>query len=217
MFFSAISVVSALFGLLALVFGLRLLLRGTWFWAWIRGMTGVIFVVLSVLLVLLALDLYSYRQLQLDKALATISFAKVEEQKFVATVVLTDTGNTREFYLSGDQWQIDARIIRWTGLANVLGGKPGYQLDRISGRYISLDDERLQQRTVHSLSDREYGFDFWSWVREHDNMPWVDATYGSATFVPMADGALFEVALSNSGLVAKPLNDAAERAVRQWR
>ena len=42
-----------------------------------------------------------------------------------------------------------------------------------------------------------------SWV------PWLDALYGSATFLPMADGALYEIKVSQSGLVARPLNQAA--------
>jgi hypothetical protein len=49
-----------------------------------------------------------------------------------------------------------------------------------------------------------------SWV------PWMDALYGSATFLPMADGALYEIKVSQSGLVARPLNQAAREAVGSW-
>jgi hypothetical protein len=40
--------------------------------------------------------------------------------------------------------------------------------------------------------------------------------YGSATYLPMADGADYEVTVSQSGLVARPLNDAARLAVGAW-
>jgi hypothetical protein len=44
----------------------------------------------------------------------------------------------------------------------------------------------------------------------------MDALYGSATFLPMADGALYEIKVSQSGLVARPLNQAARDAVAGW-
>ena len=47
-------------------------------------------------------------------------------------------------------------------------------------------------------------------------MPGVDAYYGTATYVPMADGARFEVNLSRDALIARPINDAARKAVGEW-
>ena len=48
-------------------------------------------------------------------------------------------------------------------------------------------------------------------------VPWVDAVYGNAAYVPMADGARFVVSIGASGLVARPGNSDAEKAVRHWR
>jgi len=50
----------------------------------------------------------------------------------------------------------------------------------------------------------------------HAYVPWADALYGSATFMPMADGAAYEVSVSQAGLLARPLNDAARAAVDAW-
>jgi len=218
MFYSAASVVTGIFGFLVLLFGLRLLIKGTWFWGWLRGMGGVVLILLAAGSALVALDLYSYRQVLLDKPVATVSFEMVEPQAYIATMALTDVGETREFYLRGDQWQMDARIIRWKNWIGRAGAKPGYKLERLSGRYLSIEDERRQERTVHSLRDEEeFGLDLWTWAyKNQDKTPVIDAVYGSATFVPMADGALYEVALSHSGLVAKPLNDAAKKAINIW-
>jgi hypothetical protein len=47
--------------------------------------------------------------------------------------------------------------------------------------------------------------------------PGIDAYYGSATYVPMADGARFEVSLSRNALIARPANAAARTAVGVWR
>lgn len=218
MFYSAATVLTGILGVLVLFFGLRMLVKGTWFWGWLRGMGGVFFILVAMMCGLIALDLRSYQQVLLDKPVATVSFEKVEPQAFIATVALTESGATSEYYLRGDQWQMDARIIRWKGLLNSVGGKPGYKLDRIGGRYLSIEDERSRERTVHSLRDpEEFGIDLWGWAYQHEGKtPLIEAVYGSATFVPMADGALYEVALSHTGLVAKPLNDAAKKAVNLW-
>lgn len=218
MFYSVVTTSAAVIAIFLLLIALRMLLKGTWFWGWIRGMSGLVLIGLAVFCVLVGLDLRSYQQVLIDKPVATVSFQKVDDRAYVATVALTDTGVTTDYYLRGDQWQIDARIIRWKGLLSQAGGKPGYRLERISGRYISIEDERSRERTVHALRDeREYGFDLWAWAYENQmNAPLIDAVYGSATFVPMVDGALYEVALSHTGLVAKPLNDAAKRAVNLW-
>jgi hypothetical protein len=44
----------------------------------------------------------------------------------------------------------------------------------------------------------------------------VDAYYGTATYLPMADGARFEISLTRTALIARPLNEPARRAVGDW-
>ena len=46
--------------------------------------------------------------------------------------------------------------------------------------------------------------------------PGVDAYYGTATYLPMADGAKFEVTLSRTALLTRPANDAARDAIGNW-
>ena len=44
----------------------------------------------------------------------------------------------------------------------------------------------------------------------------VSARYGSAVYLPMADGAIYEVGLGASGLLARPENAAAATAIERW-
>ena len=46
-------------------------------------------------------------------------------------------GQTRKFTVHGDEWRIDARVLKWKPWANVLGLDTQYRLDRLSGRYES--------------------------------------------------------------------------------
>ena len=99
---------------------------------------------------------------------------------------------------------------------SLLGLKPGYQLDRIQGRYFALEDERSKERTLYSLSRDPLGMDIWRQAREGWSFL-VDARYGSAAYLPMADGAIFEVTVPPSGgLIGRPLNGSAQQAVAGW-
>ncbi len=216
MFYSLMSLFVLLIGALLIYFALRLLGRRHWLLGFVRGLFGLGLLVGAIFLGLFALDLFSYQTLLKEKPVATLSFKQQGPQEFRVTLVHTN-GDEEEFLLKGDQWQLDARIIKWQGLVAATGVKPGYRLDRISGRYYSLADERTAERTVYELSDHEWRVDVWQWLHKHPNLvPMVDANYGSATFVPMADNALFEVKLSNTGLVARPLNDPARAALAVW-
>jgi hypothetical protein len=70
---------------------------------------------------------------------------------------------------------------------------------------------------VHDLGTRT-GIDLWRAAREAPGwLPGVDAEYGSSVYLPLADGAVFEVSMSQSGLLARPAGETGEEAVRRWR
>jgi hypothetical protein len=119
--------------------------------------------------------------------------------------------------LRGDEWQIDARVLKWRGIAVLIGFDTLYRLDRLSGRYRNIVQEITGQRTVYSLSE-EQGLDLWLIARRYALwIPWVDALYGSATYMPMVDGASYTISVSSTGLLARPSNDIASKAVGEWR
>src|SRR5437762_972272 len=78
------------------------------------------------------------------------SFAHAGEQQFNATLTYP-SGEVRGYVLRGDEWQIDARVLKWRGVANVLNFDTAYRLERISGRYSDVERERTEPRTVYAL------------------------------------------------------------------
>lgn len=194
--------------------GAWILLRQRWFLQWLKGTAGLALIAAAVYFSLFAFNLFSYHQLTMDRPIATVSFRQVAPQVFSATVTPVD-GAPAEYELHGDLWQLDARIIKWKGLFALFGFQPGYQLDRIAGRYIRLEDERSRERTVYEIRSPAVGFDLWESARNGWSLM-VDARYGSATYLPMDDGAIFEVALTGSGLIGRPLNGSAQQAVERW-
>ncbi|MDQ2069805.1 hypothetical protein [Natronospira bacteriovora] len=164
----------------------------------------------------LGLALQTYDRLTHEQAAVTIAFEQLDRQHYTAHLTWPD-GEAASLQLMGDEWQLDARILRWRGPAIVAGMDSLFRIERVSGRFSSIEREREGPRSVYGLYPEEQTLDPWVLARRYpDRIPWVDALYGSATYLPMVHGAEYEVVVTQTGLAARPLNDTARRAVRDW-
>jgi hypothetical protein len=213
MIYTLISVLLAVIAAYLLFKTGKFLVKNDWFLGWFRGMIGMTLIAVAAVVGLAAWDLYSYKQIMSEQRVCSVSFKMLDEQHYIATLTDND-GQAKQYDLRGDQWQIDARIVKWNGMVARWGIKPAYRLDRISGRYFDLEKETSAARTAHAITASPAGLDIWLLLNKQANwISAVDAIYGSATYLPMKDGANFEVTLSNTGLVARPINEAAREAV----
>ena len=205
----------AVVGLILAILGCRRLWARGVVVGTLEGLTGLLLLALAVLAAAVGLNLRTYDRLTHEIPVATVSFQPLGEQAFSA-VLAQAAGRTFVFDTYGDEWQLDARILKWRGIATVLGFDTIYRLDRFAGRYRDAAQERTGRRSVYSLND-EPGLDVWAWTRAYPRwLPWVDAVYGSATYMPMVAGATYRVTASPTGLLARPVNAAARKALRQW-
>jgi hypothetical protein len=187
------------------------LVRGTMFF-----LTGALVLLIAAAAALVAANLYTYARLTHEQQAARVSMRQLGERWYVLSVQ-QKKGPPRHFELRGDEWQIDARVLKWRAIGTLLGFDTIYRLERLSGRYASVADERAAPRTVHELS-KETSLDLWSLVKQHHAyVPFADALYGSAVYVPMSEGAEYAVSVSASGLVVRPGNEAARKAVGGWK
>lgn len=217
MLYNLLAVVIVLIGAYLAYRALRVLVRGSWIAGWLRGMFGLALLAVALVVLLTAYDVFRYKQIMFEQVVATIDFKKVGDQHYEALLV-DSKGTEQRYTLYGDQWQLDARVVKLKGYLSTFGVSPGYRLERIGGRYYDLEQEHSAKRSVYALNESLYGVDVWKWINKYpDWMPIIDAVYGSATYLPMADGALYEVSLSHTGLLARPLNASAEEAVNTWR
>lgn len=161
------------------------------------------------------LSYFSYSRLVDEQLVSRISFSRLSPDEYQARLMIA--GETDRFFvLRGDEWQLDARIVTWKAPMTVLGLDPIFKLDRLSGRYTDIDREQSEIRTVHALA-ASVPTDLWQFAQRFPFLtPGVDAHYGTATYVPMADGARFDVSLSRDALIARPANDKASDAVGAW-
>ena len=171
----------------------------------LMGLSTLALLLLSVaaLLATLALALQGYQALTREEVAAVVEVEPTAPQRFRVRFHLAD-GRQAEFQLAGDEFYVDAHILKWKSLANIFGLHTTYELDRVAGRYRQLSDEREAQRTVYALAAGK-PVDLFE-LRQRYTMlaPLVDAEYGSATFVPVNGRQELEVRVSTSGLLIRP-------------
>jgi hypothetical protein len=181
-----------------------------------HGTSSLVLFLAAIAIGLLGINLLTYNRLTHEQPALEAQFKRNGEARYAALLTYP-SGETQELALSGDEWQVDARVLKWKPFAELLGFDTAYRLERISGRYSDIARERDQQRTVYALNPPDR-VDAWSLLRASRRyVPWADALYGSAVYVPMSDGARYQVVVSQSGLVARPLNEPARQAVGAWK
>jgi hypothetical protein len=165
--------------------------------------------------IMLAFSYFGYTQLVDEQLVGRIKFTESAPEQYVARLML-EREQDRMFEIKGDEWQLDARVITWKPPMTLLGLDPIFQLDRLSGRYAEVEEELSKHRSVHALSEPAM-LDAWRFARKYPMLlPGVDAHYGTATYLPMANDAVFEVTMTRTGLIARPVNEAARKAVGEW-
>ncbi len=169
-----------------------------------RFLVGGLFLALAALAATASVAMRGYRALTYEEIAARVHTAPVGPQRFRATVTLADS-SVHMFDLAGDAVYVDAHILKWHPWVNVLGLHTAYELDRVAGRYRDLGEERSRPRTVESLA-RDRTVDLFTLARRYRWLkPLVDAEYGSATFVSGGEFATWEIRVSTTGLLARPV------------
>src|SRR4029078_6032945 len=100
-----------------------------------------------------SLNLHTYTRLSYEQAVPEIVFEARGPQRYRATLAQVPSGELQMFMLAGDEWQREALVLKWKGWANVLGLDAQYRLERVSGRYRQIEQERKDERTVYALSE----------------------------------------------------------------
>jgi hypothetical protein len=188
-----------------------LLFRRGWFWIWLKASLAMSLVGFTVVALFCLLDILTYKQLLPEVPIATISMYEKSPQNFDVTLIPADGGELR-FDIHGDQWQLDTRLLTWVGPIAAISKKPLYRLDRISGRYISLEQARNAEQSVFWL-DQSDTIDIWKILQLLPS--WIDANYSSAVYMPMENGAVYAVHLTEKGMNVRPVNNIAIRLFRR--
>jgi len=174
-----------------------------WLGGTVRGLVALLLLALAALAATVTVGLQGYRALTFEEVAATVRTEPVAPQRFRATITLPDH-RLAMYDLAGDAFYVDAHVLKWHPWASLLGLRTVYELDRVAGRYNAVADERTQPHTAYELA-RSKPVDLFLMARRRLLGPLVDAEYGSATFVAATRPAIFEVRVSTTGLLARPV------------
>ncbi|HYG44181.1 MAG TPA: hypothetical protein VEA17_14780 [Bordetella sp.] len=182
----------------------------------VRRLCGFLLIALAGVSAMLALTLVQFLRLTTDVPVASVQIHEQAPGQFLLTAQAPLGAAPRIYPLSGDQWQIDAKVVRWRLPALLAGVPPLYAFERIAGRYSDVARERSEPRSVHALTDWPVP-DLAALKRVFPNwLPFVDVQYGSAAYMPMLDGARYRVFMDARGaVVIRPDGQATEEALRR--
>jgi hypothetical protein len=167
-------------------------------------LTATVVLLLGTLLAVISVGVRGYTAFTAEQVAATIKTEPIGPHRFRATVTLPDR-SLHMFDLAGDAVYVDAHVLKWRPIGTLLGLQTAYELDRIAGRYQALSDEQQLERTVYSLAHKK-PFDAFDLSKRYWILrPFVDAEYGSATFIGATapGGSTYEIRVSTTGLLVR--------------
>ena len=195
--------------------------RGKIIGSTLYGLQGTIIFLSLIIILMIFSNLNTYQRLTYENDIAEVLIRKLARQKYQLVLIYQQISEQiiePEYYtLHGDEWQLDTRVIKWKGWANIIGLDSYYQLDRLSGRYANIQQANTSVAGAHQLTGEQKGMSIWKLKNlMKSKLPFLDAYYGQSIFVPMRDGAKFSVSISQTGLVVRPVNDTANQALQAW-
>jgi hypothetical protein len=150
----------------------------------------------------IAVATQGYRALTHEEIAAVVNVEPAGEKKIIAHFKFAD-GRQASYDLAGDSVYVDAHILKWKPVANTFGLHTFYELDRVSGRYMNIEDELSGERTLYPIS-RDKPLDIFNLRRIYPFFsPLLDCRYGSAAFINADGPATLEIRVSTTGLLIR--------------
>jgi energy-coupling factor transporter transmembrane protein EcfT len=206
-------VAMTILALVLLVAGVVALARRRFLGSVAGVLVGFLLLALATLAATVGVAAHGYRALTHEEVAAVVVVEPLGPQRFRATFRFPD-GPERSFEVFGDAIYVDAFIVKWHPMANVLGLHTGYELDRVGGRYADVEAEQTRPRTIRRLAEPRpvQLLQLIQWLPFLQ--PIVDAQYGSATFVPVRGPMTLELRVSTSGLLFREVPPGSVPASR---
>lgn len=153
---------------------------------------------------LTGLNLQTYKRLTFERPVATISFAATPTAERYGATLLYPGGEQTNVTLSGNEWELNARVVKFQAFSNLLGFNSLYKLDRLYGRF---EDVERAGETNGLLLTTDPWIDMVAVAKERGGRFGVeDSRYGSAVYNPMDAGLSYIVCMTQTGLIARPNN-----------
>jgi hypothetical protein len=209
----AVTIVLACFGGLVLLLALSRWLAGRR-WACAGHLALALTLLLGAAwLQPVAANLATYQPWHAEAPVAQVHCERTSSRSYRVTLTRLPDGRMQVFEVAGDEWRIEARTLTWQGRAVDLGLRPGFRLDRLSTRFVRAAGPGEAAPSSYLLSE-EQGEDVWAQART--GTVWSQyavAEHALAPWLPLGDGARYELQFEKGGLVGRAINEAAAKAL----
>lgn len=185
-----------------------------------RGVaSGLVAIGAALIAALVALNMQSYSRLTWEKPVAEVRVRQTDAARklFDVTVVRLDGSNLETHcVLQGDEWILGGRVQTWKPWARTLGMNATYDLDQLANKYVDALEANGKPITACDVSKPPNAVvaklppDVRGWLSQVSLAE--DRRFGSANYMPMADGASYRVIITQTGFNAEPANAEARRA-----
>jgi len=212
-------IAAAILGFVLLVRGIGHAVRGRGGRATAHLAIGSPLAVVGFAFALLALNTQTFARLSHENDVANVAVKAIDPARnlYHLTIQRLDVPDTVQGCdVQGDEWVMSARVQKWKPWANALGLDATYTLDQVSNKYFSAARGNGKPITSCDLKGPQPAVDQYvprSWLYWLAGRSYTEERrFGSAAYMPLADGAVYKVVMTQSGLNAEPVNAAATSA-----
>ncbi|MDX2233428.1 MAG: hypothetical protein NW200_02915, partial [Hyphomonadaceae bacterium] len=166
-----------------------------------RGMaSGLVAIAAAFIAALVALNMQSYSRLTWEAPVAEVRVRAADPaQKLYEVIVARLDGSDEETncIIQGDEWILGGRVQTWKPWARTLGMNATYDLDQIANKYIDAREANGKTITACDVSRPPNPMiarlpgDVRTWLASVSLAE--DRRFGSANYMPLADGAVYRV------------------------
>ena len=169
----------------------------------IRNLFKFSLVVAIIVSILVLGNVYTYTRLTDEEPIAQLMFTPINSQEFYASLRLGKFCESKSYRIYGDEWRIDARFLKWKSWATLFGADAMYRIERLSGRYTTIEDENSKFHIAHQITSNST-FELGELAEKYSKvLPMIDTFYGSSAYEKMKLGTLFTVYRTHSGIFVR--------------
>jgi hypothetical protein len=181
--------------------------------------TGLVLALAALCAGLLVLNTQTYARLTTERPVADVTVAALHPalQTWRVTVRrLDETRIVTTCDIQGDEWVMSAAVQKWRPWVNIFGLDSTYTLDQMANKYFSAARGNGRRITACNLGGGTFPHfapQLAQWLVSKARAG--QRRFGSAVYMPLTDGAIYRVIMTQGGLNAQAVNPIAVDAVRR--
>jgi hypothetical protein len=187
-----------------------------------HSVLGLVLTGLGGVALLLGLNTVMYARLTHEGPVAEITVKALDPADNRYTVLIKRLDSdipVQTCAIQGDEWMVAGKVQKWKPWANMLGLDATYTLDQVMNKYFTAARGNGHLITACDLTEpppdvnKFVPSDWLEKLKQHAFTQ--DRRFGDANFMPLADGAVYKLIITQSGFNTEPENDVAKDAVQK--